>query len=401
MVQKQSLLKITLLLAASLTVMSGATIAPSLPAIKAMFSDVPNIALLTRLVLTVPALFIALSGPLFGALINRFGRLNLLYISLVLYAFAGSTGLWMDSLYHILIGRALLGVAVGGIMTICSTLVGDYFDGEERSKFTGMQGVFMSIGGVVFVGAGGLLADINWRFPFAIYLFSIIVIVLVAIALNEPKTDSDSVEKDRNKTVELPYKTIGVILTTMFIGMLIFYMIPVQIPFLLVERGTETASLSGFAIAFSTVGGAIGASFYAYLKRKFTYQNLFSIIFITLAVGYIIIGLGITFTVTIIGLFVSGLGVGLLMPNATLWLLEITPLAKRGAIMGFFTSALYIGQFASPLLSQPITNKVGLGSTFVILAIVSGILGAIFLFYTKNSHNTVTSENRQENLGNA
>jgi hypothetical protein len=46
--------KISLLLISTLTVMSGATIAPSLPAMGEHFADVPNVDYLVRLALTLP-----------------------------------------------------------------------------------------------------------------------------------------------------------------------------------------------------------------------------------------------------------------------------------------------------------------------------------------------------------
>jgi hypothetical protein len=49
------LVKGTLLVASALSVMAGATIAPSLPAMQAHFSEVGQADLLVRLVLTVPA----------------------------------------------------------------------------------------------------------------------------------------------------------------------------------------------------------------------------------------------------------------------------------------------------------------------------------------------------------
>ena len=59
------LTKITLILVSTLTVMSGATIAPSLPAMREYFAEVPHADYLVRLVLTLPALLI---GSLLGAL---------------------------------------------------------------------------------------------------------------------------------------------------------------------------------------------------------------------------------------------------------------------------------------------------------------------------------------------
>lgn len=68
-----SLRKATLLCLAALTVMAGATLAPSLPALENHFVDTANSELLTRLVLTLPALFIALFAPLAGVVFDRFG----------------------------------------------------------------------------------------------------------------------------------------------------------------------------------------------------------------------------------------------------------------------------------------------------------------------------------------
>lgn len=74
-------IKTTLLLASTLTVMSGATISPSLPAMQSYFAEVENSALLVRLVLTIPALFIAIGGMFAGQLVNRIGRKFLLIIA--------------------------------------------------------------------------------------------------------------------------------------------------------------------------------------------------------------------------------------------------------------------------------------------------------------------------------
>lgn len=56
--------KETLLLTSTLTVMAGATIAPSLPQIAEVFQDLPSAGMLTKMVLTIPALVIALTGHL-------------------------------------------------------------------------------------------------------------------------------------------------------------------------------------------------------------------------------------------------------------------------------------------------------------------------------------------------
>jgi len=77
-------------------------------------------------------------------------------------------------------------VAVAGIMTTANTLLGDYFIGAERLKYAGMQGMFMSLAGVVFVGAGGILAEFDWRWPFLIYLSAWAALLPAVKYLREP-----------------------------------------------------------------------------------------------------------------------------------------------------------------------------------------------------------------------
>ena len=98
--------KIVLLLIGTLTVMSGATIAPSIPAMQDYFKAVPNSEYLVRLALTLPALFIALGAPIVGILIDKFGRKPILLFSLALYGIAGSSGFILNSLESMQIGRA-------------------------------------------------------------------------------------------------------------------------------------------------------------------------------------------------------------------------------------------------------------------------------------------------------
>ena len=124
--------------------MAAATIAPALSKISEAFSNNPDAEFLSRLILVLPSLIIAIAAPFMGYIIDRFGRKKLLLTSLILYAFAGTAGYFLDNLYHILISRGVLGIAVAGNMVTITTLVADYFDGKERDQFMGLQGGFMT-----------------------------------------------------------------------------------------------------------------------------------------------------------------------------------------------------------------------------------------------------------------
>lgn len=369
----------TLLAASSLTIMSSATIAPSLPQISEVFKDAPYADVLSRIILTIPGLFIALGAPVAGYLIDKTGRKGLIMIGLVIYALAGSAGIYLNSLYGILISRALLGLAVSAIMTTSTTLIGDYFDGEARNRFMGLQGATMAMGGVIFIIIGGILADISWRGPFYIYLFSVLIIPLTISFIKEPENPSEPVFKEAKGNGKIPSFVIAVIFLTGLSGMVLFYLVPVQIPFYLKEFGEVSNTRVGIAIASSTLIGAIVSSQYQKIKKKVNFPFIYGMTFGFMAAGFFIIGKATGYYMVIAGLVVNGLGMGLMMPNGSTWLMAITPVRIRGRIVGGMTMAVFVGQFISPLLSQPLVSSAGIGKTFVYGSILTLLISGAYM----------------------
>ena len=82
-------LQITVLAASTMTVLAGAILAPALPSIEMEFANQENAAFWTRMILTFPALFIALNAPLAGILVDRVGRKPVLVASIALAGLAG------------------------------------------------------------------------------------------------------------------------------------------------------------------------------------------------------------------------------------------------------------------------------------------------------------------------
>ncbi|HEY4789210.1 MAG TPA: MFS transporter, partial [Bacteroidales bacterium] len=156
----KKLLEITILLASMLTILSNAVIAPAMPLISGAFKEVKNVEILTKMMLTLPALTIALSAPLVGKLLDKVGRIKVLIVSLLIYLLAGTSGFWLRNLSGILVGRFIFGLGVTGIMTVSTTLIGDYFTGAKRDHFVGLQAAFVALGGLLFITTAGFLTDI-------------------------------------------------------------------------------------------------------------------------------------------------------------------------------------------------------------------------------------------------
>ena len=347
---------IALLLVGAMTIMAGATISPSLPAIEREVASGDNAALLTRLVLTVPALFTALTALVAGAALDRFGRRRILLAAIVLYALAGPAGGLMSNVWALLATRALLGVAVGIVMTASVTLVTDYYAGPQRGEVMGRQAAFAGIGGIVFLVGGGLLADLSWRAPFAIYLLALPVLVMAWRFLPEP---SRAAAADHDDGGIMRRGPVALLAMLAFTSMVVFYLTPVQIPFHLEALGAPSGTLAGIAVASTTLTGAVASALYGRVRARLARSLVFAVLFAPMAAGYAIVALAAGPALVIAGLAIFGMGFGLLIPNLNTLAGDLATDATRGTVIGTLTTSLFLGQFASPLVAQPVIERFG------------------------------------------
>lgn len=366
------LTRLTLLLLAALTIMAGATIAPALPAMTAHFSDQPNSALLVKLTLTIVGLAIALSAPLSGVLADRFGRRPVLIGALLLYTLGGASGLIASSLGALLIGRVILGLAVAGTMTASGALINDLFNGPARGKFLSQQAAFTSFGGAVLLPLSGLLAGVSWRAPSAIYL------VALPLVLRLPKGVIVS-EVGGEVEGKPQWAAIGVVYALALAYMVIFYLMPAQGPFLMKFLGASPAA-TGLLLGALTLTAAITSLTYSRFSGRFDPRIVSAMGFGLVAGGWAAVSQGSTITAVVPGLIVAGLGGGLVLPNLYIWLADITPSAWRGRVVAGMSSAVFLGQFLSPLLLTAPASHPAHG--FVWGALAAVLLGAALLVFS-------------------
>lgn len=367
--------KLALLLVSSLTIMSMITISASLPDMTNAFSDVPNGKKLVKLVLSFPGLFIALSAIVAGLVIDKFGRLKLLGTALIIYAIAGSSGYWLENIYFILAGRAVLGISVGITMTIVTTLVADYYQGKARQKFAGIQIAVMSLGGIIFITLGGILADISWRVPFLLYFFSILILPFAYLFLKEPKKGEEA--KKETKLIKSPV-VIWFVFVNVMLMWILFFIIPIQIPFYLKSIGVEKNSLIGIAIASSTFFSAIGAISFSKIKDQFGFKQIFGAGYFLMAIAYVCIAYGNSFGMIMLAMLLAGLGMGVMIPNANIWVMQLAPQEIRGREIGRLTTFWFMGQFLSPIILLPFLEMFSHSEMFFILAGILLCLSILF-----------------------
>ena len=372
MIKTDKHIQIALLMIATLGIMSGITIVSSLPLISHTFSNIPNIEFLSKLMLTIPSIVIALFSPFAGYIIDKYGRLKPLYLGIFLFILGGSSGFYLHDFYAILVGRAILGLGVSFIMTASTALIGDYFSEETRHKFMSRQGMTVALGGILFITAGGLLAQMHWSYPFAIYLIPILFVPFLIQALYEPK------KHKHIESLETNVNLLPVYLTAFFV-MVLFYMLPTQFPYLIVNTLGGKSQTIGFVIATAMSFNALTSLQYAKIKAKFSYTQIYIATFILFSIGLFIISQATHVATLFFATAPIGMGFGLLFVNTNAWFLSLVSAKNRGKASGMLTSSFFLGQFSSPILFEPIVSIYGIQTLFLIVSMIAMFV-AIVLF---------------------
>ncbi len=357
--------------------MSNVAIVTMLPQLGAIFQDIENIELLSRLMITLPSLAIAIFAPVLGHFVYKFGKKQSAIVALIVFSLFGTAGFYLDTIYEILISRFFFGISIAILMIVNTSLIGDYFKNEARHRFMGLQSAFISIGGIVFIMGGGYLSDINWRYPFLIYSLGVVVLIFVLRYLQKYSNNIENQEDDEH----LLDHNLWYIYLLAFCLMLVFYILPTQMPFLIINVFEASGTLTGSIIATAFIFNAIGALSFAKLKKHFEFSRIYLIGMAIIAIGFILIGNVADVHYFFVTSSIMGFGGGILMANITTWMLSVAHQTKRIKSSGYLTSALFIGQFFSPIISHPFVKYFGIKDFFIVYGVL--LLAIIVLFSIK------------------
>lgn len=340
----------------------GATLfAPVLPHMIEHFSAVPHAALLAPIAMVTPALLVALLAPLAGLLTDRVGRRRVLIAALAVYALAGIAPFWIDSLYAIILTRAVVGIAEAGVMTASTALICDYFTGKRRAHWLSVQfGSAALVATVCFVLAG-FLGGYHWRAPFLVYGMTALFIPLVLAIIFEPARNGSG-----EKSVQRPQESAERLFTARFVGGLaltlvcgmLFYITPVHISLVLSERGFADPGMLGLASAIGSLGVVAGAMLFRFQSTR-SIGVLLAGAMVAQAAGFVILYTQPSLTGGIVGMFVNNVGCGISLPLVLAFTMGKLPDEYRGRASGIWTSMFFIGQFICPLFVAAISTLGG------------------------------------------
>jgi MFS family permease len=341
---------ILLLLPITMAVMGLVVLVPVLPQLMQQFRDVPGVEFLVPLMLTLPALCVALLAPVAGTVVDFFGRRRTLIWGLVFYALFGVMPMFLDSLSTIIASRIALGIVEAAIVTASTTLIGDYFHGESRKRWLANQTALASLSSIVLALLGGTLGGmLGWRGPFLAYAVSIVYVVGLALWTWEPQKSEQPAAELSGQGAKFPWRALLPVAILAIFGGTMFFMMQIQVSNVLSDYyNIKSASALGGYSALAGLCVALGTLLYRGVMRFPSALQLL-VSFGLLGISYVMMNHSPSVTTFAVWLVVNQLGSGMLLPILVVMAMAALPFEVRGRGTGLFMSGWWLGQ---PLSTQ-------------------------------------------------
>ena len=386
---------IILILPITLTVMGAVLLAPIMPKLMDAFGHIDGANYLVPMLISIPALCIAIGAPFAGWLADNIGRRRLLIWSMGLYSVCGLLPLIINSYWPLLISRIGVGLCEAIVITCSTTLIGDFFTGDQRDKWLGSQAAMASLSAMcLFPLAGFLGSQYGWKGPFAIYGVALIMMAGVIFFTWEigkkegHRHDLADHSANNNAPSVFPWSHMLKVCGFTLVGGVMFYILQFQLSTALATFDINDPGKAGLMLAIASIGVPVGAIAYRYAHHHLSIRYLIMLEFGILALGFFGMSQSTTPEMLIVTGFINQFGAGLLLPTMLTWAVSKLEFTVRGRGTGMWQSTFAVGQFASTISFAFVLGQVGEGQflqAFQTFAVVALVMCFITVFFVQNS----------------
>ena len=318
---KVPLLSAIAILAISLTVnLPGLAISPVLGKLKEVFhSTALEVQLLNVLpnLVTIPFILCA------GKICTPKNQLTVLTIGLIIFTATGVAYFFAKSMIILIVLSCILGVGIGLVIPLAASLISQNFSGKPRGVMLGTKSGLSNLSLIIATLFVGWVASHNWHLAFAVYFIPLIPLVLVPFIknkfINQSRTAPEIVAKTQGNDSQNFHFKGKTARDMMWFALIIYFIltygalvISYYLPFTMEAYGLSTSKV-GVATAMFYLSATL-AGFGLAKVIKATGVWTFQLGMIVVALSLFCIGFIHSYASYIIGVFLLGLGYGVIQP---------------------------------------------------------------------------------------
>ncbi|MBX7268890.1 MFS transporter [Micromonospora sp. Llam7] len=361
-----------LLLASTLGVMGGATIAPIIEVIRQNLGISGTAA---GLILTSHSLAIALVSPLAGKATDHYGPRIPLAVGLVLYGLGGAAGMFTTSLPALLASRLVLGTGAAAVFTCSTVAMLALYRGPERDRVMGWRTTATSAGGFAYPLLAGALGHLSWHAPFAIYLIGVPLGLAALLALPNPAADPHATTGPRRRGRGEAFRLLrarplllglcAIWVATAGLMMVLAVFLPRRLDQLGIQ---DTLLVALYGVVLSSATASLAGLAYPRLRTRLSYPSLLRVSALAWTAAFVVFAFAGHPLLLLLVPILTGIGIGIAMPTLTVLIDHAAPPEQRGVATSLQATALFGGQFASPLVFGPLIEATSVTTGALIAA---------------------------------
>ncbi|CEH31660.1 MFS transporter [Aneurinibacillus migulanus] len=365
---------------------------PILPDIQSALHTTPY---LTNLTISVFTIALAIMQIVYGPFIDDKGRRKVLLPSMLLYIIASIGCTFSNSIYTLLLFRALQGIGAAAIPVVAATVIGDLFEGKQRGKAMGTYQMLLSLASVIGPLIGGFIGARSGH-PGIFFFLSISGLILLLLnLLFLPETKSENVQARKFSLTH--FSTIArnstglVVLVLGFIQFYTFYSFLVFLPSILNHMYNINPEKIGVAFLPLSLCLMLGSFLSGRLQGdvKPTTSLLYTCLMNVLSVILFITLAHISMICLIITISLYGLTIGFSTPIQSR-LLTDEFLHERATAIGVYNFVRYIGMATGPIAGSFLAHG---GNFFLPFGFAALLFGGAILFSWKWLHKAESQAN--------
>ena len=361
--------------------MGNSLVSPLLPDILDTFDRSAGSAGPLVAAASVPGIFLA---PIIGFAADRWGRRPILTMCLIIFGTGGVLTAIAPNFAVLVATRFLLGIGSAGLINLGVVLIGDHFDGEERTKWIGRNAAMLTVGLAIIPLVSGVIGEFfSWRVATVGYGFGFISAAYAWNTLRNEPTRSPQPLKSQLSGVGTAMKT-PVIATTILVGTIsfavVFGVFLTAMPNHLETRFSMTSGWRGFMISVPALSSALVGFNLGRIRKRVNVRWALAASSSAWAIGMLFIGWAQVIPLLLLGTLCYGLGEGALIPNLQEVAMSEAPQEHRGAVVATWVGFARLGQTIGPLLAGAVLSASGAPAVFVAGAVASALAAIIFIF---------------------
>lgn len=346
------------------------------------------------LVSSITTVGMMIGAVLFGYLADKFGKKNIIILTLLLFSISNLALAMTNDLPQFLFVRFLTGVGLGGELPVATTIIADSFSGHQRSRMLILVDSFWAIGWIVASLLAFLFMPVfGWR-P-TVIVTSIMALYTLVIRRHLPEQTNTKNTK-LNLRIALrqiwskDFRRATLCLSILwFVIMFTYYGMFLWLPSVLIKRGFSVVHSFGYTLlmSFAQLPGYFLA---AYLMGKLSRKKVLAIYLVGTIIGAFMFGTAqsvpmVVLSSCILSFFTLGAWGIMIALTPTQY-----PIDVRGVGIGFTQSIGRIGATIGPYLigiSLGLNISIATIFSYFVVALIIGILVLTFGMVDRDQNN--------------